>query len=425
MIKTHTTTLTNHLRILTLPQPTAESVTVMVLVRAGSRFETKANQGVAHFLEHMFFKGGVRYPTARAVSEAIDGIGGVFNAFTSNEFVGYYVKVAKEHIELAFDVLSDMLLNAHLDESDLNRERGVILEEYRMYLDNPKAVVSTHFDDDLFGDHPLGRDIIGTPATIQKLTSQDLRDYRDRFYTASNIIITVAGYTTPVQTQKLVQKYFPYPASTKANRPLPFPKSPALRGRTHLVPKATEQAHLILGTRSFGGGGHKDRYVVKILATILGGGSSSRLFSTLREDLGIAYYVYAYNHSYTDTGYFAISAGVDKRRIQLALDHIKSALKDLAQVPVGATELSKAKEYLIGHLMLELEHSDEIAHAFGLKWLLYGEIEPINDIRRQIRGVTALQVQKLARKLFTEQELVLTVVGPKALSDKIKKSHIL
>lgn len=425
MLKSHTTTLPNHLRVLTLPQPTAESVTVMVLVRAGSRFETKSNQGVAHFLEHMFFKGGVKYPTAKSVSEAIDGIGGVFNAFTSNEFVGYYVKVAKEHIDLAFDVLSDMLLNAHLSEADLNRERGVILEEYRMYLDNPKAVVATNFDDDIFGDHPLGRDIIGTPTTIQKLTSQDLRDYRDQFYTASNIVIAVAGQTTPSQTKKLVQRYFPYSPSPKVNRPLPFPKTPALQGRTHLVPKNTEQAHLILGTRSFGGGSHKDRYAVKILATILGGGSSSRLFSTLREDLGIAYYVYAYNHSYTDTGYFAISAGVDKKRIQVAIDHVKSELKDISHTPVGPSELAKAKEYLIGHLMLELEHSDDVAQAFGLKWLLYGELESIKDIKDRIRSVTASQVQKLARRLFTEQELVLTVVGPKALSDKIKKSHIL
>lgn len=399
-----------------------ESVTVMVLIRAGSRFETKDNSGIAHFLEHMFFKGGKRYPTSRAVSEAIDNIGGSFNAFTSYEYVGYYVKVAKHHIDTAFDVLSDMLLNAHLDESSIKREKGVILEEYRMYLDNPRALAATNFDNLIFGDHPLGWDIIGTPKNIKRFKREEIAAYQSKLYTASNIVVAVAGNTTPEAVTKLVNQYLPYPKETKTNKPQGFKANGPLKKAVNHVIKETEQAHLLLGTRTFGGD-HKDRYAADLLATILGGGMSSRLFLGVREELGLAYYINAFFHPYADAGYFAVSAGVDKQRVDIAINQIFAEIRKVVSEGVTEAELQKAKEYIIGHLVLELEHSDEIAYLFGIRWLLYGRQQDIEAIKEALKAVTVADVNRTARNLFTDQELVLTVVGPKKLSDKIKQSY--
>jgi predicted Zn-dependent peptidase len=421
MIKTQTITLPSNLRVLVSPMPSTDSVTVMILVRAGSRFETAANNGIAHFLEHMFFKGGTRYPTPKAVSEAIDSIGGSFNAFTGHEYVGYYVKVAKHHIATAFDVLSDMLLNAHLDTVALNREKKVILEEYHMYQDNPRHLVSQAFDEILFGDTPLGWEIIGTPKNIKSFTQADVAAYKSKLYTAGNIVVAVAGNTTAAEVKKLVGKYLPYPKAAKLNTPAKFVAKP-LKSQFKLVVKDTEQAHLILGTHSFSGN-HPDRYAAEVLATILGGGMSSRLFSSVREELALAYYIYAYQHPYTDTGYFAISAGVDKTRIDVAIGCILAELDLIAKDGVESAELKKAKDYLIGHMALELEASDEIASYFGAKLLLYNRTTPISEVQKQIQAVTMADVHRLAKTLFTKQSLVLTVVGPKSLSGKIKSSY--
>lgn len=422
MIKNLHLTLPNNLRVLVSPMSSTESVTVMILIRAGSRFEDKNTSGIAHFLEHMFFKGGERYPSSRAVSEAIDNIGGSFNAFTSYEYVGYYVKVAKHHIGMAFDVLSDMLLNAHLDEASIKREKGVILEEYRMYLDNPRALAATNFDNLIFGDHPLGWDIIGTPKNIKGFKRAEIANYQSRLYTASNIVVAVAGNTTPQEVTRLINQYLPYPATKKINKPLPFKANVPLAKAVNHVVKETEQAHLLLGTRTFGGG-HKDRYAADLLATILGGGMSSRLFLGIREELGLAYYINAFFHPYADAGYFAVSAGVDKQRVDLAINQIFVELRRVAKDGVTEAELTKAKEYVIGHLVLELEHSDEIAYLFGIRWLLYGRQQDIESIKEAIKGVTVADVNRTARNLFTEQNLVLTVVGPKKLSDKIKQAY--
>lgn len=422
MIKNLHLTLPNNLRVLVSPMASTDSVTVMVLVRAGSRFEDKTTSGIAHFLEHMFFKGGERYPTPRAVSEAIDNLGGSFNAFTSYEYVGYYVKVAKHHIDTAFDVLSDMLLNAHLDQTAIEREKGVILEEYRMYLDNPRSLAATNFDNLLFGDHPLGWDIIGTPKNIKRFKQSEIAAYKSRLYTANNIVVAVAGNTSPEAVKKLIGKYLPYPTTKATNTPLAFKAKTALQKAVNHVVKETEQAHLMLGTRTFGGG-HKDRYAADLLATVLGGGMSSRLFLGVREELGLAYYINAFFHPYADVGYFAVSAGVDKDRVDIAINQIFSEIKRVAKDGISQAELIKAQEYIIGHLVLELEHSDEIAYLFGIRWLLYGRMADIEAIKAAIKAVTVQDVNRIARKLFTSQNLVLTVVGPKSLSDKIKKSY--
>ena len=419
MIKPTTITLPNQLRLVVSPIPLAESVTVMILVRAGSRFESPAQNGIAHFLEHMFFKGGEKYPTARAVSEAIEGIGGIFNAFTANEYVGYYIKVAKGKLGQAFDVLSDMFHTAHFDAASFTREKGVILEEYRMYQDNPKALVSMAFDRALYGDHPLGRMILGTPQNIKGFTRDDLVAYEQALYTPANMVISVAGGTTAAHVKKLATKYFPLPRRGKPNRPRPV--SLTTSGRFEFVAKRTEQVHVVLGLHTFGGK-HKDRYVAELLASILGGGMSSRLFLNVREELGLAYYIYAHHQAYTDTGYFAVHAGVDKRRLPQALKVIRQELLAIAQDGVSEAELTKAKEYWLGNLTLELENSDEIAYLFGAQTLLYGATRSLPAITHDIRAVGVADIKRLARQFFLKTPLSVAAIGDLALSGKIKQT---
>jgi predicted Zn-dependent peptidase len=400
-----------------------EAVTVMVMVRAGSRHETRNINGISHFLEHMFFKGGKRYPDPHSVAEAIDSIGGVFNAFTDNEFVGYYVKVAKEHIGTAFDVISDMLINARFDEDGLERERGVILEEYKMLHDDPKLLVGDAFERLMFGDQPLGWSVIGLPEVIKKVKRSDFVNYKNKLYTASNIVVTVAGNTSLAEVTKLTKSYLPFPKSTKKNQPLPYhaaKRSP----RVEIINKKTEQAHLSLGVPTFGSR-HRDKYTAKVLSAILGGGMSSRLFMSVRERHGLAYYVYSDDTHYVDTGYLTINAGVDKDRIDLAIKTILEEFTQITRELVSQKELKKAKEYLIGHFVLSMEDSDSVAMRLGLQELLGNPTETVAYVKQQIKAVTAEQVRSLARRVFTPDALTLLVIGPysgqKKFADLLKR----
>ncbi len=421
MITIKKTTLANKLRILVMPMKSTEAVTVMILVRAGSRYETRSINGLAHFLEHMFFKGGERYPTSRSVAEAIDAIGGIFNAFTSGEYVGYFVKVEKNKIEVAFDVLSDMLLNAKFDAEGLERERGVILEEYNMYEDSPQRKIWDVFERQLLGDHPLGWSTIGLPTVIKKAKQSDFFDYRKRLYTPSNIVVSVAGNTTTAKVEQLVKKYLPYPKEGKKNQPLPYQQSTPKK-KILVSYKKTEQAHLVVGVPTFGSN-HPDKYVGKVLAAVLGGGMSSRLFTSVREELGLAYYVRATSANYIDAGYLVANAGVDVKRIDLAIKTILGEFREISQKLVPAKELAKAKEYLTGGLVLEMEDSDEVAYSFGVQELLHDKTETIDSIRQKIKKVTAKQILSLAKKIFKDDRLCLTVIGPYQSDGKIKKAY--
>lgn len=421
MISIKKTTLANKLRILVAPMKSTEAVTVMIMVRAGSRYETKNINGIAHFLEHMFFKGGEKYPTSRDVAEAIDAIGGSFNAFTDHEYVGYYVKVPKEKITTAFDVLSDMLLAAKFDQEGLERERGVIMEEYKMYQDDPRNQISDEFETLLFGDHPLGWPVIGLPKVIQSVSRNDFLKYRDALYSPSNVVVAVAGNTTSQEVTKLVGKYLPIAKGGRKNLPLPYPvKRPSKKFK--LVYKKTEQAHLIIGVPSFGSA-HPDRYIAQVLSAVLGGGMSSRLFTSVREQHGLAYYVYSYNVNYVDAGYLAAKAGVDVSRIELAISTILDEFKLLTTTEVGAKELKKAKDYLIGHTVLSLEHSDEVAYTFGLQELLRDKTESIAELKKKVQAVTSKDILRVAKSLFRDGSLCLAVIGPYANDSKIKKVY--
>lgn len=420
MLKTRKITLPSRLRILVTPMSSSEAVTVMILVRAGSRYETRKINGIAHFLEHMFFKGGQRYLDQRSVATAIDGIGGEFNAFTGDEYVGYYVKAAKDKVEIIFDVLSDMLLNARFDKAGLERERGVILEEYNMYEDTPTSKIWNVFKQLILGDNPLGWSTIGLKPVIKKVQRKDFVNYKNKLYTAPNVVVSVAGNISAGQVKKLVKKYLPYQRSIRKNKPLPY-HAPRPVKKIKVVYKKTEQAHLVIGVPTFGYFS-KDKHAALVLAAVLGNGMSSRLFASVRERLGLAYYVGASANHYADTGFLMARAGVDVKRVALAIKTILNELKEMAREKVSDQELAKAKDYLTGRMILDFEDSGEVALGFGMQELLRDKIEPIEDMRQKIQRVTANQVLKLARKIFKEDRLTLAVIGPYKNAKQIREA---
>jgi len=423
MFKIKKITLPTKARLMVVPMKSTEAVTVIIMARAGSRYETKDINGIAHFSEHMFFKGGKRYPTPRSVAEAIDGVGGSFNAFTSEEYVGYYVKVAKEKIELAFDVLSDMLLNARFNTDALNRERGVILEEYNMYRDTPMALIQDLFTQVLFGNQPIGWPVIGEKSVINSVKREDFIAYQSRYYTASNIVVSVAGNTSLTEVKKLAKKYLPFKKSGKKNMPVAYSTAKSKPGKKiKIVYKKTEQAHFQLGVPLFGAL-HPDRYASDVLAVILGGGMSSRLFTSIRERQGLAYYVGASANHYTDTGYFVVRAGVTVSKIDLAIKTVLDEFKEISAKLITQKELKKAKENMIGNMVLRIESSDAVATGVASMELLFDKIETIPEIKRKIRAVTAKQVQNLAKRIFKDNKLALVIIGPYKDISKIKQVY--
>ena len=420
MLNIKKTILSNKLRLLVVPMKSTEAVSVFIQFKAGSRYEVKSNNGIAHFLEHMFFKGGERYPTPKSVAEAVDGVGGIFNAFTGNETVGYYIKVAKENIEVAFDVLSDMLLNSKFKQEDIDREKGVIVEEYNMYQDDPRSVLYDEFTKLLFGaNHPLGRDILGNMTFIKSANKKDFINYKNQLYTTSNMVISVAGNTTLVEVKKLVNKYLSLPKSSKKNIAMPYKTEKSPKKKIKVINKKTEQAHIAIGVPTFGGQ-HPNKCTADVLAVILGGGMSSRLFTSIRERHGLAYYVRASHSTYPDIGTFTIGAGVNIKKTDFAIELIMNELKGLIKSPVSSKELKKARQSIIGKLVLRLESSDSVANGFGSMELLYDKIETIAEIKKKYRAVTAKQVQDLASKIFKDEKLVLAVIGPYKSDKAIK-----
>jgi len=420
MLEIKKTVLPNKLRINVVPMKSTETVAVFIKARAGSRYESDKNLGIAHFLEHMFFKGGDRYPTPRDVAEAVDGVGGMFNAFTGNDTVGYYIKVAKENIDLAFDVLSDMLLNSKFNQDDIDREKGVIIEEYNMYQDNPRAVLSDEFQVLMYGNHPLGKPILGDLNFIRKATTKDFVDYQRKLYSPANVVVVVAGNTTLAEVKQLVNKYLKLEKGSKKNEPLPYKLPKQFKNRLKIIYKKTEQAHLVVGMPTFGGS-DPSKYIADVLSVILGGGMSSRLFTSIRERHGLAYYVGASHDVYSDAGNFAIYAGVNVNKTDFAIKLILNELKEIQESPVPEKELKKAKQAIIGSMALRLESSDAVANGVAHQELVYDKIESIAEIKRKYRAVTAKDVQKLAKKIFQKDKIFLAVIGPYANKEKFAK----
>ena len=413
--------LKNNLTVISKHVPEARSVTVLILVRTGSRYEEKRTNGISHFAEHMFFKGTIKRPTTLEISSLIDGIGGEFNAFTSKEYTGYYIKARAKKFDLLLDVLSDMLRNSKFDKNEIERERGVINEELRMYLDTPMKHIGDVYENLLYGDQPLGWDIIGTLKSLANIKRKDFLEFQNRYYAPGNMLVSIAGGVSHDDIISTTKKYLGKLKNkdTATFLPVKFSQNkPALK----LINKKTEQSHLALGFRGYPTG-HKNHYKLLVLNAILGSSMSSRLFIQLREKRGLAYYVRSMPEEYHDTGSFVAQAGVATGNIEEAIKVILAEFKEISKVAVKADELKRAKEHIKGRLVLELEDSREMALMFGISQLLEGKIRTTDEIFKNIDAVTAADVQKVAQDIFKTEGLNLAIIGP--YKDEAKFAKIL
>ncbi len=403
------TTLSNGLRVVTAPMPAAKSVAVMVMLAAGSRYETPPTNGIAHFAEHMFFKGTERRPTAKDISAEVDGIGGEFNAFTSKEYTGYYIKCAAEHRTLALDVLADQLLHSKFDAEEVEREKGVIIEELNMYVDTPRDHVDSVYDELLFGDQPLGWDIIGTKDTIRAAGRQTFLDYLDAWYTPRRMVVGAAG-AVDGEFLAEVERQFGHLGDRKTGAPAPTVVEQDAP-RVQLDKRDSDQAHLRLGVRGIPTT-HPDRYTMQVMGAILGGGMSSRLFTEVRERLGLAYYVFCHHQSYDDAGTLFSQAGVDITRIDLAVQTIVREFGKLVREPVDEVELRRTKNYLKGRMVLQLEDPRGLL-TFGLRReVLEDRLAEPEEVLEGVEAVTAADIQRLAGEVIRNEGLNFGLVGP-------------
>lgn len=403
--------LANGLRVLTIPMPSLESVTVLVMVNAGSRYETKNISGIAHFLEHMAFKGTEKRPSALDISSIVDGMGGECNAFTSKETVGYYIKSAKARMETSIDLLSDMLQNSKLDAAEIDKERGVIIEEINMYEDLPMRKIGDIYEQLLYGDTPMGWDIAGEKDIINKITRDDFVKYMSGLYSASNMTVVIAGGFDEPSAISLVEKYF---GGMKKFDPKDHEKIVEKQTKPEYLirTKQTEQIHVALGLRTVSL--HSDKkYPLSVLAAILGGGMSSRLFHEVREKRGLAYYVRTHQDEYADAGTIVSTAGVDPKRV---VDAVEVMMEEYRKVSSGnmqltADELKKAKEYLKGHMVLDLEDSRSVAGFYAHQELLEDKVENPDEILAQLEAVTQEDVESVGKEFFVNEGLNLALIG--------------
>ncbi|MFH1410914.1 MAG: pitrilysin family protein, partial [Patescibacteria group bacterium] len=363
------TTLPNGLKIILTPIQGTKSVTVLCLVGAGSRYETRDINGISHYLEHMFFKGAQRYKNAAEVSTAIDSVGGDFNAFTGKEYAGYYVKLASHQKEVAFDVIGDMMTGATFLPEEIEKERNVIMEEYNMYQDTPMYQVGWDFERLLFGDQPMGWDQIGTKQTIQSFQRDQFVKYKESLYTPDNTVISISGSYDENEVMQLIGKYFTMADSKRAFDFKPYVEM-LTEKKLIMQHKKTEQGHIIIGFPGLPAR-HKDEYAEKVLSVILGGNMSSRMFMHVREQKGLCYYVRTGTDDYSDTGAITTSAGADLKRVDMAIEAILHEYRLITKEVVSEAELKKGKEFMKGKIILRLEDSEEYAHMMGKQALIY------------------------------------------------------
>jgi predicted Zn-dependent peptidase len=400
--------LDNGLRVLTANLPEAQSVTCMVMLSAGSRYETADTNGIAHFSEHMFFKGTERRPSARDIAGEIDAIGGEFNAFTGKEYTAYYVKCAAEHRDVALDVIVDMLRNSRFDSEEIEREKGVIIEEMNMYFDTPRDYIGGVYESLLYGDQPLGWDIIGRKETVRGATRETFMSYLDRWYQPPRMVLGLGGRVGDDALERAQQMLGDIPGVETG---APGPAEPYVNGRVSLFTKQSDQAHIVLGVPSYPLE-HPDRYALQVLSTVLGGGMSSRLFTEVRERRGLAYYVFGMNHSYTDAGSLYAQAGVDINRIDQAVTTIRDELRKIAAEAVPADELEKARNFAKGRFVLQLENPQGLI-LFGLRReVLEGRAPDLEEVLDGLNAVTGEDVQRVAQDLIRDERLRLAVIGP-------------
>jgi predicted Zn-dependent peptidase len=412
-------TLSNGLRVLTAPLPHAQSVACYIMLAAGSRYESAENRGIAHFAEHMFFKGTEKRPTARDLAMEVDKIGGEFNAFTSKEYTGYYIRCAGEQRDTALDVLVDMIRNSKFDTEELEREKGVIIEEMNMYADTPRDYVSSVYEELLFGSNPLGWETLGTKETIKATTRQTFLDYLGHWYTPKRMVVGVAGMVGDDLLPTL-EGLLGDMSGNGSGSPAPAELKRSTDPQVRVHHKDSDQANVCLGVPSYPIE-HPDRYALQLLGTVLGTGMSSRLFLEVREQRGLAYYVYAFNSSFTDAGTLFSQAGVDLSRAEEAVEVIAAEFRKLAEEAVPSEELEKARALAKGRFVLQTESPNGLA-MFGLRReVLEGRAAEPAEVLAGLDGVTADDVLRVAQDVIGTQGMRLAVIGPFDDASKFEK----
>ncbi len=404
------TTLPNGLRILTIPMANTKTVTVLALFATGSKYETKDINGISHFLEHMTFKGTKKRPTPLAIAEPLDRVGGQYNAFTGQEYTGYYAKADGRHQDLLMDIISDITLNPNFDQKEIDKERGVIIEEINMYEDMPARKVADVWTGLLYGDQPAGWDTAGKKEIINRLGRADFLKYYGDHYVAENTVVAVAGMIDSDEVINKIKVLFESIGDAKGKGKLPTKESQK-NPMAKLFYKKTDQTHIILGARAYDIWDDR-RFAAEILATILGGGMSSRLFGLLRDKLGAAYYVRTADDASTDAGYLATSAGIDNRRVEEIIKAISEEYRRIKTIKVGQDELNKAKEHMEGGLILSIETSDETASFYAFQEILKKEILKPEEIIEKIQSVTVDDILEVAQDIFRPAKMNLAIVGP-------------
>ncbi len=404
------TTLSNGLRVITAPLKDSPTITALVLVETGSKYETKKLNGLSHFLEHMCFKGTTNRPTAMDITKELDGLGAQSNAFTSQEFTGYWAKAQAGNLDQILDIISDIYINPLFDSAEIEKEKGVIVQEINMYEDTPMRHIHDIFMEVLYGDQPAGWHITGPKEEVVKFTREDFVAYRDKYYNTSSTIVVVSGGFNEKKTLKVIEEKFKGIQEGKRGSKLPVKDS---QDKPHVLVKwkDTDQTHFIIGVRSkdiF----DKDTYVLDCLAGVLGGGMSSRLFQKIRATMGAAYYVHAGNDAYTDHGALMVSVGSDNNKIFNVIEAVLAEFKKIKDELVPDDELAKVKKYLIGHLFLDVESTDSLANFFGLQETLTKKILTPEEVAQKINAVTSEDIKRLAQEIFKQSRLNMALIGP-------------
>jgi len=387
--------------------PHVRSVSVGIWVGTGSRRETPEQNGISHFIEHMLFK-GTTHRSAEDIARSVDSIGGNLDAFTAKELVCFNTKVLDQHLSLAWDVLADLVLNPLFRSEDLEKEKGVILEEIKMEADSPDYLVHEIFSSNFWKDHPLGKPILGTRETVKRFDSDMIRQYYSGVYAPSNLLVTAAGNLTHGRLVELVRQHFEALPSGAATPADPVPSTHAriaLRNK-----KSLEQVHLCLGVPSYPLP-HQERFACYVLNTLLGGGMSSRLFQNIRERQGLAYAVFSELNPYRDTGCLAIYAGTSVESARKVVESIINEFRELKQQPVGDEELRRAKDHLKGSLMLSLESTASRMTNLARQEMYFGRFFTLDELVESIEAVTASDVQRIAQTFFDPKQIALTVLG--------------
>ena len=411
-------TLKSGLRLVCVPMPSTRTVTVMVLVGTGSKYETKDINGISHFLEHMMFKGTAKRPDKLQIARELEGIGADFNAFTGKEYTGYYAKASASKLDTISDVVFDIFLNSRLAAEDIDVERGVIIEEINMYRDLPQRYVGELFEKLLYGDQPAGWDIAGEKEVITSLQRKQFVDYFNTHYIASNTIVAVAGNIDPDEVKKKTEDYFKNIRQTdKVSKLAVVEAQSSPQALVHY--KKTDQSHFIIGFRGYDMFNEK-KHAADVLALILGGGMSSRLFQEVRDKRGLAYYVNAGQDNYTDSGIFAASAGVNNDKADDAIKVIVEEFVKIKDKGITKEELQHAKDQVEGSLAISLENSRSVTQAYAWPVLFENKVLTPEEELDKIKKVTLEDIMAVASDTFSDNKINLALIGPFEDGDKFK-----